>query len=112
MCGYYHRRDQCNEADRNYQNTFKGRLAHSKRQRAYRRRQRLAGADTSMQKVTDQGLGKPRRFATVSMAEGIMSQKRKEPTSIGQAIEKKPRHGCARCCVCGRLGIPFREGGW
>jgi hypothetical protein len=65
-----------------------------------------------MQKVTDQGLGKQRRFASVSMADGTMSQKRKEPTSIGQAIEKKLGHGLARCGVCGRLGIPLREGGW
>jgi hypothetical protein len=62
--------------------------------------------------VTDQGLGKRRRFATVSLAEGNMSQKRKQPPSIGQAIEKKPRHGLARCCVCDRLGVPLREGGW
>jgi hypothetical protein len=108
---HYHRRDQFNKADRHYQNTRKGRRAHSKRQEAYRRRQRLAGAETSMQKVTDQGLGKPRRFATVSIAEGIMSQMTKQPTSRGQAIEKKPRHGFARCSVCGRLGFPLREGG-
>ena len=105
-CGYDHRRNQCNEADRRYQNTRKGRLAHNKRQRAYNRRQRLARADILMQKVTDQGLGKPRLFVTVNIAEGITSQMTKQPTSMGQAIEKNPRHGLARCCVCGRLGFP------
>ena len=110
MCGHYHRREQCNEADRNYQDTFKGRLAHSKRQAAYLQRQRLAGDDTSMQKVTDQDPGKRPQFATLDVAEGIMSQMTKEPTSKEQVMEKKPRHGFARCCVCGRLGIPLREG--
>jgi len=64
-----------------------------------------------MQKVTDQGLEKPRRFVSVTIAEGITSQMTKQPTSMGQAIEKKPRPGLARCCVCGRLGYPLREGG-
>ena len=64
-----------------------------------------------MKKVTDQGLDNRRPFATVSVAEGIMSQMRKKPTSIGQAIEKKLRHGFARCCVCGRWGFPIHEGG-
>lgn len=65
-----------------------------------------------MQKVTDQGLGKRCRFASVSEADGTVSQKSKEPTSIGPAIEKKLCHSLARCEVCGRLGIPLREGGW
>ena len=64
-----------------------------------------------MKKVTDQGLGKQRRFATVSLADGNMKQKRKQPPLIERAIEKKPRHGLVRCGVCGRLGIPLREGG-
>ena len=64
-----------------------------------------------MKKVTDQGLGKRRRFATVSLSDGNMSQKMKQPPSIGQAIEKKPRHGLVRCRVCGQSGFPLREGG-
>ena len=108
---YYHRRAQCNKANRLYQDKFEGRLAHSKRQEAYRRRQRLAGDDTSMQKVTDQDPEKRPQFAILDVAEGIMSQMTKEPTSKEQVMEKKPRHGFARCCVCGRLGIPLHEGG-
>ena len=105
VCGYCHRRAQCNEADRKYQATKKGKLAHAKRQQAYRQRQGLAEANTLRQKVTDQGPDKPRRFATVSLAEGIAIQMTKQPTSMGQAVEKN-RHGFARCSVCGRLGVP------
>ena len=110
-CGYYHRRNQCNEADRRYQNTRKGRRAHAKRQQAYLQRQRLAGADILMQKVTDQGLGKPRRFVTVNIAEGITSEMTKQSTSMGQAIEKKPVMAWLDAVFVAGWGFPLREGG-
>jgi hypothetical protein len=84
-------------------------MAHRNRQEAYR--QRLAEAETSVKKVTDQGLDNRRPFGTVGVTEGIMSQMSKEPTSKGQVKERKSRPGMARCVVCGRWGFPFHEGG-
>jgi hypothetical protein len=105
------RREQCCAANRRYQKKFKARLAHSRRQRAYCRRRLLARLKASVQKVTDQGLGKPAGSARVSLAETMVSPLRKGPSMKRQGGEKKPAHGWAQCCICGRRGFLIRDGG-
>jgi hypothetical protein len=104
-CGYYHRRSQCNKANRQYQGKFQGRLTHSLRQEAYRQRQASARA----KKVTDQGLGKQNYFARLGITIAMMSSVRNETTSKGQTQGKNSPY-VARCCLCGRWGFPSREG--
>jgi hypothetical protein len=108
-CRYKHRRAQCREANRFYQGKPKGKRAHSKRQEAYRLRQALARAKISTKKVTDQGLYKQGRFASVSMTEAMMSPFTNESRAKGKTREEKT-HNFARCCICGQCGFVSREG--